>query len=480
MDTDRPRRLLTPILAAVALLLATIVALQAPPPNSAAGPPRDAEIEPGAVLVRYRVGADLARAAVDLEAEGITEASEIRQIRVHKLRVPPGREREFAARLTARPDVEYAEPSALARAQWTPGDPLYPYQWALTRVGAEQAWNTTRGDPAITVAVLDSGFDAGHPDAPAHLVLGHDYITGATVTSDPFGHGTHVTGIIAGSANNGTGVAGLAPDVTLLNIRVLGADGIGNLYTIATAVIDATDAGARVVNLSLGAVSSLYTMQLAVDYAIAHGVIVVAAAGNNGNQTPFYPAAYPNVVAVSATTVDDTKASYSNFGSYVDIAAPGGDNPAAGTPSAETRILNLYPIDATSCQYPAYVSPATPVVPVPTRNPNATITLVPAFRVDLRPGYCTMRGTSMASPHVAALAGLVWSTRSDLGASQVTDIIKTTANPLGQPVPSSQFGYGRIDAAAAVQAALSAPAVTPTSTPVSTPTPTATPAPAGG
>jgi serine protease len=460
------RRLLIAVLSTLTFL-ATITGLLAPPPNSAAELPTTADIESSTVLVRYRAGADLARAAAELQAVGLTETREIRKIGVHKLRVPAGREREFAERLAARPDVEFAEVSPLAHAFSSPNDPLYPFQWALTTVGAEEAWERTRGNPAIVVAVIDSGFDVGHPDAPANLIPGTDYIlppdgTGK-VTHDPVGHGTHVTGAIAARGDNEIGIAGLAPGVTLLNIRVLGSGGFGSYADIADAVIEATDAGARVANLSLGGEFADLTLLSAVQYAASHGTLVVAAAGNCGDPTTyaqngcshlnprFYPAAYPGVFAVAGTTVDDTRASYSNVGSYVSIAAPGGDNPVVGVPSAATRILSLYPRTNT-CLTVAYTSPPTTPTPSPTPGSQTQTILVPLARSDVLPGYCTLRGTSMAAPHVSALAGLILSENPNLTVDQVTSIIKATAKRLGTTVPDDQFGYGRIDAAAALSA----------------------------
>ncbi len=402
------------------LLGALLVLALAAPAGGSEPPPGDpgrgasedqhGDIAPGVVLIRFKAGTDRSREASALSAQGAAEADEVDPIRVKKLRVPPGREREVAARLRANPDVEFAEVASLVYALWTPNDAYYAgNQWNLPKVNLPKAWDATRGRSGISVAVIDSGLDTTHPDRPTSLRLGKDYVDGGAVEVDLFGHGTHVAGIVAARTNNAAGVAGVAPGITVLAIRVLKYNS-GDPDNVAKGIIEAADSGARIINLSLGTTDDIQTVRSAVEYAQGRGVLVVAAAGNSYAVDPpynpvIYPAAYPGVLAVAATTISDTRAPYSEVQSYVDVAAPGGD--------ASASILSLCPVAQGS--------------------------------------YCWMAGTSMAAPHVSGLAALIWSERSFLTASQVANLIKSSAHPLGSSVPNAEFGYGRIDAAAAME-----------------------------
>jgi len=360
--------------------------------------------------------------------------------------VPAGAEAALAAKLSGRDDVEYAEPDQPRQAHLVPTDPLYAgWQWNLPKIEAPSAWDGTVGDPSVVVAVIDSGFDVGHPDRPTHLRLGCDYVAWEQVNSatcphvagDPHGHGTHVAGIVAAAQGNGLGLSGVAPGVTVLVVRVLDENGSGYVSDTADAIRYAADAGARVINLSLGSDTSSAYERSAIEYAQARGVLIVASAGNGyqtGNATN-YPAAYPGVLAVGASTRDDTRAAYSNTGDYVDLVAPGGSGSAASGRS----IASLYPL--------------------------------------AKGGYAALNGTSMAAPHVTGAAGLLFSLRPDLGGEDAGAILRSTARPLGGGVPNPEFGYGRLDLAAALQAARTFGAPAPTATP--TPT-AATSLPAGG
>jgi len=421
------RRLLAALLAALALAASAYLAgLAASPPKLAAGPPPDG-VEPGVVLVRFKAGVESAQATGALSAVGATEEGEVRPIRVRKLRVPVGREQEAAAKLAANPSVEFAEVSPVLRLHWAPNDPLYPSQWNLPKINAPQAWGITWGSSGVVVAVIDSGIDVTHADRPASLQLGTDYVVGggAKVASDPNGHGTHVAGIVAANTNNSIGVAGVAPGVTVLAIRVADADGNAYDSNVAAAIVEAANLGAKVINLSLGGTIYSDALQSAVGYAIGKGVLVVASAGNDGySGTPVYPAALPGVLAVAATDVNDCRAYYSHVGSYVGVAAPGGDSKGA--------VLSTYPVAKGDYGYGL--------------------------------GYAGLMGTSMAAPHVSGLAGLIWSIKADLTASEVREFITSTADGSvstseGLPIPNDEYGYGRIDAAAAVGAALAAAGV---------------------
>ncbi|WP_203828213.1 S8 family peptidase [Actinoplanes palleronii] len=312
-------------------------------------------------------------------------------------------------------------------------DPYRSKQWDLATTHVPAAWQRSTG-AGVTVAVLDTGVDASHPDLAGHVLTGWDAVAGTTGgNTDPEGHGTHVAGTIAALTGNGIGVSGIAPDVTILPVRVLDAEGAGDTSDTAEGVIWAADHGADVINMSLGGTKQSSALTNAIAYARGKGVVVVAAAGNDrakGSPTS-YPGADPGVIAVAATDASDAVESYSNAGSYVDVAAPG------------SLILNTYPTALAAT------------------------------------GYATMSGTSMASPHVAAVAALLLAARPGLNPDQVEAALEDSAIDLGTAGKDNDFGYGRIDAVTALDqvAPTTTPSPAPTAAPVvATPVVTASPA----
>jgi len=215
-----------------------------------------------------------------------------------------------------------------------PDDPLYQFQWNFRQVDAEEAWEVSAGD-GVTVAVADTGVALDEDsdrniERPKDLegtdyTQGYDFVDDDDFAWDGHGHGTHVAGTIAQTTNNGYGVAGLAHESTIMPLRVLNSSGFGDISDIADAIRYAADEGADVVNLSLGGPLPSLVLKRAVDYAHDHGVLVVAAAGNGGKRGPSYPAAFENATAVAATQYDRTTTFYSQWGEFVDLAAPGGN-----------------------------------------------------------------------------------------------------------------------------------------------------------
>lgn len=381
----------------------------------AEGPP----FEPGAVLVRWGPGVRAQEAT--LASLGAQEVDSIPQLGIIKLRVPPGREAEAVAALR-QAGAELAQPNYVRRMALTPNDSLYSQQWALSKINAPSAWDITTGSSGIIVAVVDTGIDTGHPDRPQNLLLGADYIadpTGNTpVSGDPQGHGTHVSGIVAARMNNGTGVAGVAPGVSLMAVRVLDAGGSGTTDITAKGITYAADHGAKIINLSLSGYDSSSAEEYAINYAYGKGALVIAAAGNcyeGGTDCDYktnprmYPAASLHVVAVAATDKNDGHAWYSETGDYVDLAAPGG----------------------TSSYY-------------------ASLGILSTCKSS---DYCVKAGTSMAAPYVAGVAALVWSVNPSLTPDQVEAIMRQSAVDLGTAGRDDTFGYGRVDAYQAVRQA---------------------------
>jgi subtilisin family serine protease len=299
-------------------------------------------------------------------------------------------------------------------------------QWGLDKIQAEQAWATTNGTGAL-VAVIDTGVDLGHPDLAANIQgTGKDFVAGDNNAQDENGHGTHVSGIIAAVANNGTGVAGVAPGAKILPVRVLDASGSGNTDDIAAGIRYAADQGAKVMNLSLGmqsgvgeavkVIGALDPIYSAIDYAYSKGAVVVFAAGNDSVPLCAEPSAHPKVLCVGATDQRDLRSFYSNSDATMSnyyLVAPGGD---AITCSGDIFSTWLRSVQQSSC------SPQT--------------------------GYEAEAGTSMAAPHVAGVAALL--AAKGLGNQQIMDCIVHNTDDLGTPGRDPVYGWGRVNALKAV------------------------------
>jgi serine protease len=368
-------------------------------------------------------------------------------------------------------NIEYAEPDRIVRPQMVPNDPSYSSQWdlyeATAGINAPAAWDLSTG-AGVTVAVIDTGYRP-HADLAANVVAGYDFIATTAVSNDGTGrdadpsdpgdwtaanecysgslasnsswHGTHVAGTIAAATNNGAGVSGIAHGAKVMPVRVLGKCG-GYTSDIADGIIWAsggtvtgiptTATPARVINMSLGGSGACdSTMQAAINSARSRGTVVVVAAGNsNADAAAFFPASCAGVITVAAVGRTGGKASYSNYGAAVDVAAPGGDS-GAGILST----LNAG-----------------------TSAPGAD-------------AYAAYMGTSMATPHVAAVAALMLAQNPALTPDQVESLLKSSARAF--PATCSQCGSGIIDAAAAVTAAMGVNTIVVTPTPTPTPTVTA-------
>ena len=299
-------------------------------------------------------------------------------------------------------------------------------QWDFAKLKVAEAWQRSTG-AGVTVAVIDSGVDATHPDLAANVLSGYDAIAdraGATVDNN--GHGTHVAGTIAAVTGNNVGISAIAPDTRILPVKALGSNGSGNMSDAAEGIIWAADRGAQVINMSLGSTTKVTAVTNAIQYARSKGVTVIAAAGNSRSSgSPIsYPAADNGVIAVAATDANDRYGTYSNSGSYVDVAAPG------------SNILSTSP-------------------------------------VALGSSYMSMSGTSMASPHVAAVAALLKSKDPALTPDRLEAALESTAVDLGIKGFDPDYGSGRIDPEAAL-AFISAPtspsATTPATAPAAAPT----------
>ena len=331
------------------------------------------------------------------------------------------------ARFRNLEDVEYAEPDFVAHTFTAPNDPFYLYQWNFQKVAginAEEAWDVTTGT-GVTVAVVDTGIAYENygiygqaPDlANTQFVAGYDFVNNDEHPNDDEGHGTHVAGTIAQSTENSLGVAGVAYGASLMPVKVLDQNGSGYYSDVAEGIRWAADNGAQVINLSLGGSSGATYLEEALAYAAGKGVVIVAAAGNDGRSRLSYPAAYNQyVIAVGATRYDKTKAYYSNYGAGLDVVAPGGD----------TRV---------------------------DQNGDGYVDGILQQTFGANPtdfGYYFYQGTSMATPHVAAIAALVIAEGKATTTGAVKKAIESTATDLGAAGWDNKFGWGLANAGRAV------------------------------
>lgn len=375
------------------------------------------------LVVRLRPGVPLEQAADVAAGAGADLVKVRRRARALLVRPRPGAAAtQLAARFSADPRVLRAEPEVRVRAlQVTPNDPLYPGQWGLTQIHAPAAWQQTTGS-GVKVAVLDTGM-ASHPDVPDPLE-GYDFVADDPDPTDPgdpdsecTSHGTMVASVVAARTNNGRGMAGVTwgpSGARLLVARVLDEHGNGSLLDVEEALRWAAEHGARVANLSLGTDTPApcpESLRQAVEEVVSRGVLVVAAAGNNGPGagTVVCPANLDAVVAVAATGPDGRVAYYSSRGPEVDLAAPGGSN--LGRCSEDVR----------------------------TASPSRTAP----------EDYPCAAGTSFAAPHVTGVAALVLSQNPGWSPAQVRQRLQQTAqdvDPVGRD-PDSGCGLVRADRA---------------------------------
>lgn len=277
---------------------------------------------PGQAVITFAPDASPAERAAYLDSIGATVQQEIGPLHAVVVSLPP----ETAAPLPPSAVVAASEPDYLVFAlQSAPvSDPLYPQQWALPVIGAPAAWAALPADTdPITVAVIDSGICADHPDLAGRVLPGWDFVEDDADPQDPFGHGCSVAGVIAAN-HDGAGMVGVAPNARILPLRVLDAQGVGTYSSVAAAIIQAADLGAPIINLSLGGANPSAVMENAVDYAVARGALLIAAAGNTGGSV-LYPAAYAPVVAVASVDQNLQRSSFSSYGPEVDLSAPGRD-----------------------------------------------------------------------------------------------------------------------------------------------------------
>jgi subtilisin family serine protease len=289
----------------------------------------------GRYIVAFAPGVSSQDQAAEIAAVGATDVSAMPALNLHAVDASD----IAVAALTSNPDVVHVEADRLRNVQAVPSDPEYPNQWALPRVGWDQARESTFPLGSATVAVLDTGVDASHPDLAGQLVPGTSMIDASEGTSDANGHGTWMAGIVAAATDNGIGVAGIGfAGVDVMPVKVLSADGTGQDSDIISGVLYAADHGADVILMSFSNPGYSYALQAAIDYAWSNGAVVVAATGNEGLSEPTFPAGDRGVVGVSSTDFNDTLDLSSNYGADTFIAAPGSGIETTATDGGYTTI----------------------------------------------------------------------------------------------------------------------------------------------
>ena len=424
MDKRRSKGLWVTLLV-ISIFLTTAVYV-APVGADEGSPLANAAYASDRIVVKFKEGLSPVHTAELHAGQGTTVVAEVPQIGVQILSVPPGEVETRIAAFRADPSVEYAEPDYIAQSTYEPNDPYYgdATQWGPQKIFAPEAWDICAGDPNVVIAVLDWGVDLQHPDLQAKMwtnadeipnngsdddgngyiddVYGWDFANDDNDPQDDYGHGSHVGGIAAAATDNGVGIAGVGFNSSIMAVKVGdGATGTAAYSDIAYGIMYAADNGAKVINLSLGGYAFSGFLEAVVNYAWDAGCVLVGAVGNNNVSDPFYPAAYDNVIGVSGTDQNDAKASWSNYGPQVSVAAPG------------VSIYSTY------------------------WNSGST--------------YAHMSGTSMAAPHVAGLAALLFAQDGTRSSATVRSLIEDNADDLGDAGWDQYYGYGRINAYRALE-----------------------------
>ena len=392
---------------------------------------------------------DLAAMGVGLEQQNPQQA----EMGTLLVRVDESRMADVLTNLQANPMVQVSEPNYLASSASLPNDPDISKQVNLWNIQVPQAWEAVSDLQDVLVAVVDTGIDLDHPDLTANIWQnpgecgldangqdkrtnnvdddgngyvddwrGWNFVVGNNIPRDDQGHGTHLAGIIAAGVNNSLGIAGIAPNARLLAVKVLDVDGYSDYLRAAEGIRYAVDMGAKVINLGFGGLGSSQVLKDAVDYALAHGSLVVAAAGNGGLNTTYYPAAYPGVISVGSVDSVLNWSLFSSSGETVSLVAPG----------------------------------------------------VGVYSTTLGGGYGELSGTSVSSAHVSGVAALLAGLPNLQGVDNLRSILLNSAFDLGQPGKDVYFGYGIVHAYDALK--YSGPLL-PTPTPFIEDTPTPGPSP---
>lgn len=365
-----------------------------------AAQPATGELAPGRILVMPRAGMpDVAMDKI-LKQHGGGKARRIGKSELRIVDLPAGSEKRMVEQLRRNPHIEFAEVDRIIAPELVSNDPYLGSQWHLTKIGATTAWDSASG-AGVTVAILDTGVDGTHPDLLSRMVPGWNIYDNNANTADVYGHGTKVAGAAAAALNNSIGVAGVAGNAKIMPVRISATNGGASLSAMAQGLTWAADNGARVANISYLCADSPAVLSAA-SYFKSKGGLVTSAAGNYSVQESI--AATTSMIPVSSVDSNDIKAGSSSYGAYVSMSAPG---------------VGIY---------------------TTTRGG----------------GYASVSGTSFASPVTAGTIALMMSANAALPNTEIEGLLHTNAVDLGASGRDMLYGYGRVNAAAAVQAAKTA------------------------
>jgi len=354
----------------------------------------------GEILVKFKPAVKPKEVRQIFAKHSLVQRKLIEKLQGHLMKIPEEKTiEEMIQELKKDPDVIYAEPNFTLQSLSTlPDDEYFDRQWATNKIELNNAWDLEKGNADVTIAVLDSGIDLDHPDLKQNIIPGYDFVNDNSDAWDDNGHGTAIAGVIGAIGDNSEGIAGVDWQSKLIPLKVVDGDGIGTYYDVAQGIIYAADHNARIINLSIGGYAYSYALKDAVDYALEKGCVLVAAVGNDGIDAPMYPAAYEGVIGIAATDSQDRIDKNSNYGDFVDLAAPG---------------LSIY-----------------------TTEPEG------------RYGYNS--GSSLACSHTAGLVGLILSSNPSLSKDNIEGILYDSCDYIKE---DNSYGHGRINAYRALLAA---------------------------
>jgi hypothetical protein len=364
----------------------------------------------GRVLVMPRAGMPEGALAAILKENGGGKARRVGKSELRIVDLPPGLEKQSVEKLARHPHIEFAELDRVVPPNLVTNDPYLGSQWHIPKIRADVAWDSASGSN-VTIAILDTGVNGAHPDLLSRMVSGWNFFDNNSNTADVYGHGTKVAGSAAAAFNNGTGVAGVAGSAKIMPIRISGTDGYATLSAMAQGLTWAADNGARVANISYLCADSPSVISAA-NYMKNKGGLVTTSAGNYGVEEGIAPTTA--MIPVSATNSSDAKTSWSSYGAYVAMSAPG---------------EGIYSTTSAG-------------------------------------GYAAVSGTSFSSPITAGVVALMMSANPKLSSSEIEKLLYSTAVDLGAAGRDALYGYGRVDAGAAVRTAATAVSTADTTAPV--------------
>lgn len=407
-------------------------------------PTPEAEYAQGQIVAKFKPQYTDSQINQMLSKYNASIIKKIEGMNITVIKVPVGQETAIQTAIAKEEMTQYSEPDYILSIRSTPNDQNFGNQWGLNNTGqtinnhsctangdvnAPEAWDITKGS-GVTVGIVDSGIDASHPEFAGKIVASKGFA--ASTANDGGGHGTHVAGIVAASGNNSSGITGVCPECKLAIAKVLNDSGEGSYSQVAEGLKWAVDQGVKVINMSATDDKLSQSMKDTVDYVLNKNVVLVVSAGNDNNTTKMYPAAVPGVIAVASTNCQDQKSSFSTYGNWVTIAAPG------------TDIYSTFPQNGGK-----------------------------STKGDKTYGY--MSGTSMSAPLVAGIAALIWTTPAGKSRQAVIDQIYNTADKIQGT--GTYWQNGRVNAFKAVSTAKATATDSATVTPAPTASSGATAAP---